>query len=86
MNRASDGADVPAYVYRCKECGGLLGAHVADLNDPRMMRDALRFRRDAEKRGRAVEVVTVGDVRTSRFCPGTCPGWSGSTAKKVGAA
>ena len=64
--------DTPSYVYRCNTCEGIQGACVADLNNARLMRDALTFKRDAEKRGKTVEIMAVSDVRSALFCKGTC--------------
>lgn len=64
--------ETPCYVYHCKDCGGLNGASVADLNDTVCMKSALQFKRDAEKRGNKVSVLAVSDVRTARWCFGKC--------------
>jgi hypothetical protein len=61
-----------SYIYRCSKCDGLQGVCVIDLNSTMLMRSALTFKRDAEKRGKTVEVMAVSDVRVADWCKGAC--------------
>lgn len=49
----------PCYVSLCKECRGVFGAAVADLNDTACMQQAVNGKAEWEKRGLVVETQTV---------------------------
>lgn len=55
----------PAYIARCPECTCIVAAAVAPVEEPLVMRDALRSRRQWERLGLVLSTGTVRDVRTA---------------------
>lgn len=53
----------PTYIAYCVECGGVIGASVADPHQPESLKYAVADRRQWLKRGHRVETKTVQDVR-----------------------
>lgn len=52
----------PCYAAYCPACNGMVAVTVASVEDPRRMREALRYRGQWERAGYRVAVVTVADI------------------------
>ena len=55
--------DNPVYLAYCPECDQLVGASAILLDEPEVVREALRDKADWERQGWRVEVGTNDDVR-----------------------
>lgn len=66
MSTTTERDNTPCYVPFCPECRGIFGAAVADVRDSICMAQAMKARRDWEKRGYVVEVHSVQWFRESK--------------------
>lgn len=63
----------PCYVALCPECRTLRAVTVADVNQPRSLRDAITSRNKWERAGLQIVTMTVDEVRQTNFKhPDTC--------------
>ena len=62
---ADPSGQTPTYIARCPECGHIVAAAVAPVDEPLVMRDALKSRREWERQGLVLSTGTVTDVRTA---------------------
>ena len=52
----------PCYAAYCQVCNGMVAVAVAPVDSPVVMRDALKSRREWERAGLRIAVVTVADI------------------------
>lgn len=54
--------DTPCYAGYCKACNGMVAVSVAPVSEPQILQAALRDRRNWERAGLRIGVVTVAEI------------------------
>ena len=62
---ADSSGQTPTYIARCPECTHIVACAVAPVEEPAVMADALKSRREWERAGLVLSTGTAQDIRTA---------------------
>ena len=62
---ADSSRQTPTYIARCPECTHIVACAVAPVEEPAVMADALKSRREWERAGLVLSTGTAQDIRTA---------------------